>query len=55
MRPSRRRSGFVLVMVLVVLAIAATVLAATARRSCALALRAGAAQRDLQVRWAATS
>ncbi|MCX5682421.1 MAG: hypothetical protein NT049_01895, partial [Planctomycetota bacterium] len=41
--------------VLLVLMLAATVLAATARRSCTLALQAGAAQQRLQVDWGAES
>lgn len=50
MRP-RDDSGFVLLMVLAVIFIAGTVLAACARRSCRQALQAGAARGELQLRW----
>jgi len=51
----RRQSGFVLLMVLAVLVLAATVLATAASRSCRSALEAAEAQRDLQLRWGALS
>ena len=54
---SRRRdnTGFVLLMVMVVLVFAGTVLAMTARRSASSALQAGARQRQLQWEWGAVS
>jgi len=55
MRHRRRKSGFVLLMVLVVLAISATFLASAARRSCDLALRAGSSHQQLQVKWGTLS
>ncbi len=51
----RDNSGFVLLIVLLVLAVAGTILAASARRSGRQTLEAGAAQRELQVKWAALS
>ena len=55
MRHRRANSGFVLLMVLVVLLIAGTVLTASARYSYTRALEAGAAERELQVRWGSRS
>jgi len=55
MRQNRDRKGFVLLMVLMVLAIAAAVLAGTARRSGRAAIEAAGVLRDLQVRWGAAS
>ena len=55
MRGSRENSGFVLLLVLLVLAVSGTVLAAAARRSGLEALRAHGAQRDLQLRWGTLS
>ena len=54
-RNAKRNSGFALLLVLLVLAVAGTVLAAAARRSGLEALRAHSAQRDLQLRWGALS
>ncbi|MCX5647500.1 MAG: hypothetical protein NTX40_00140 [Planctomycetota bacterium] len=51
----KRRRGFVLLMVLVVLAIAGTVLAAGARRCGEEALQASAEERTLQQKWGALS
>lgn len=51
-RPIRPQSkGFALLLVLVVLAIAATVLAGLSRNSCQTALDAAAAQRRLEAKW----
>lgn len=47
--------GFVLLMVLVLLAVASVVLASLARQSCELAAQASAARRDLQLRWGCVS
>jgi hypothetical protein len=55
MRRRRNERGFVLLMVLLVLVISATVLAATARRCGQDALRAAQAQRQLQWHWGALS
>ncbi len=55
MRDVQRSSGFVLLLVLVVLVIASVIMTAAARRSCQLALEAGRAQRELQVRWGSHS
>ena len=46
-----QRNGFILLMVLAVLFIAATLLAMGARKSCAKAIAAGEATQQLQVRW----
>jgi len=54
-RLRRKRSGFVLLMALLVLAVAGTLLAASARYSSARALQAGAAMEELQVRWGTIS
>lgn len=51
MTARRPQSGFILVMVLLVLAVAASLLAACARQTTRLALEAGAAERELQRRW----
>jgi len=50
-----KKSGFVLLVVLVVLAIAATVLAATARRCGSRAMAAGEMAREIQLRWGTIS
>jgi len=55
MRRNNPKSGFVLLMALIVLALAATCLAVAARQFCAMALRAGGEQQDLQLRWGALS
>ena len=55
LKPAARRCGFVLLMVLVVLVLAGTVLAATARRSGREALVAAGEMEDLQVAWALRS
>ena len=55
MRRPKPKSGYVLLLVLLVLVVAGTVLAAAARRSADNAVRAAAAQRDLQVHWGALS
>ncbi len=55
MRSSPRNSGFILVMVLVVLAVCGAILARAARRNAEVALRAGRVQRELQLRWGALS
>lgn len=49
------KRGFALLMVLFVLALAGTVLAAAARRSCERALLAHSAQEELQLKWSALS
>ena len=51
MKRKRRQSGFVLLLVLVVLAVGGTLLTIAARRCGQDAIRAAAAQRDLQLRW----
>lgn len=51
MKTPARQHGFILLLVLMVLAIAGTILAASARRSCSLALRSSQEQEALQVRW----
>lgn len=53
-RPKRRR-GFVLFMALVLIALAVVLLAGFARQSLSLALEAGEAKRDLQLRWGTAS
>ncbi len=55
MRHPKQSSGFVLILALMVLVVAATVLTASARRVSSLALRAGAQQQEVQVRWGAES
>lgn len=55
MRRPSRHAGFVLLMVLVLVLLAATVLAATARHALSRNVAAGAAQRELQRRWGARS
>lgn len=55
MSENDNNSGFVLLIVLVVLTVAGTVLAAAARRCGREALEAGSAQRALQVKWGALS
>jgi len=52
---SARKPGFVLLIVLVVLAVAGSVLAITAGHCCRQALAAGAAARALQVEWGSLS
>ena len=54
-RRSTRRRGFVLLMVLVLIAIAAMILAGIARHSLGLALEASDARQSLQDRWATVS
>lgn len=55
MRARKTKPGFILLMVLAVLAVGGTMLAIAARRCGQDAIRAGAAQRDLQVRWGQVS
>lgn len=55
MTPTRSTRGFALLMVLLVVALAGTVLAMAARRSCTLATEAAAAQQRLQTDWGAQS
>lgn len=55
MRRFPHNSGFALLMVLAVIFIAGTVLAACARNSCERVMEAGSALRRLQVRWGARS
>ena len=55
MAHTERESGFVLLMVLVVLTVCGTILTGVARRSGQAAVRAGSVQRDLQVRWGTLS
>ena len=55
MRQASRQRGFVLLMVLLVLVVCGTVMAAVARRCGQGALRAGAARREVQLRWGALS
>ncbi len=55
MRQASRNSGFVLVIVLLVIVIATTALAATVRHSCEQALGAADRLRKLQLRWGAMS
>jgi hypothetical protein len=55
MKVARPNAGFVLLMVLVVLVVAGTVLAAAARRCAQNATRAAVAHRDLQLRWGTLS
>jgi len=55
MAESRRNSGFVLIMVLVVLALAGGLLGLCAHRTSRRALAAGVAQRDLQRKWGTRS
>ena len=55
MRDRSSKRGFALLMVLFVLALAGTVLAAAARRSCERALLAHSAQEELQLKWSALS
>jgi hypothetical protein len=50
-----RQSGFVLVLILLVLAICGTIMAASARRCGQLGLQASRQVRDLQFRWGASS
>ena len=51
----KKHSGFVLLMVLVVLVIAGTILAASARRTGLMAIEAGNQEEELQVRWGSVS
>ncbi len=55
MRKNANNSGFALIIVLVVLTIAGTILAAAARRCGSSALAAGASERKLQVKWGSLS
>lgn len=55
MRRRGDNSGFVLLMVLVVLAVCGTILAASARRCCNQALLAGSAREQLQLKWGGLS
>jgi type II secretory pathway component PulK len=54
-KAARRQSGFVLVLVLLVVAICGTIMAASARRCGQNALRAAGGRRELQFRWGASS
>lgn len=51
MRKRRKQRGFVLILALVVLSVAAVFLATAARRSCQKALDASTAQQELQLKW----
>ncbi len=55
MNRPRRKTGFVLVLILLLVVICGTVLASSARRCGQAALQAAAAQRDLQCRWGGSS
>ena len=55
MASESNNKGFVLLMVLVLLAVAGVVLASLARQSCELASQASAARRDLQIQWGSLS
>ncbi len=55
MRTCKQQRGFALLLVLFVLALAGTVLAAAARRSCERALLAHSAQEELQLKWSGLS
>lgn len=55
MKPTARRSGFVLLMALVLVVLAGAALAGVARRSMVIALEARQSAEELQRRWVATS
>ncbi len=55
MKKRSDNSGFALVITLVVIAIAATALAAAAGRSCHAVMEAGTAMEEIQIRWGALS
>jgi len=52
---SRQQSGFVLVLILVLIALCGVIMAASARRSAHNAMQASASMRELQFRWGAAS